>query len=395
MKRLYTYLKDIWYTFCLELHRIFNDTGVLVIFFAAGLLYPLLYSSIYHKNNLEDVPVAVVDEDDSADSRRFINKLDATPDVKVAYHCVTMSEAEKLFRQHKVHGVIYFPNDYSSKLANLEQAYMSLYCDMSSFLYYRSVYMGTNFVMLDEMKSIGIKRYNLKGMNGEDAAKLVEALPYEGVDLFLSSQGFSCFLLPAILILILHQTLVIGVAMLCGTAYEEGKHFLPKRLRHRGVHRVVLGRSTAYLVIYAGLAAYGMILIPHLFHLPQMASVTTLFYFALPFLLATTFFALTIGNFIRNRETGVIYLAPLTVILLFISGFAWPQSNVPLFWQWVGYIFPSTFAIKGYVSINTMGATLAQIRPLLVGLWVQAGAYFLTAILAIKWSRSRRMSRIN
>lgn len=395
MNRLFNYLKDIWYTFCLELHRIFSDTGVLVIFFAAGLIYPPLYSSIYHKNNLEDVPVAVVDEDDSVDSRRFINKLDATPDVKVAYHCVTMDEAEKLFRKHKVHGIVYFPNDYSRKLANLEQAYMSLYCDMSSFLYYRSVYIGTNFVMLDEMKSIGLKRYSLKGMNGEDASKLVEAIPYEGVDLFLPSQGFSSFLLPAVLILILHQTLVIGVAMLCGTAYEEGKRFLPGKLRRYGVHRVVIGRSLAYLVIYAGLSVYGLVLIPHLFHLLQMASLTTLFYFILPFLMATTGFALTIGNFIRNRETGIIYLAPLTVILLFISGFAWPQSNIPEFWQWVGYIFPSTFAIKGYVSINTMGATLAQIRPLLIGMWVQAGVYFLTSIFALRWSRSRRLSRIN
>lgn len=377
-------LKDIWYVLCLELSRIFSDTGVIVIFFVAGLLYPILYNLIYDKNNLTDVPVAVVDQDSSSDSKRFINKLDATPDVKVAYHCVNMDEAEELFRQHVVHGIVYFPSDYSHHLANLEQATLSLYCDMSSFLYYRSTYMGVNFVMLDEMKNIELHRYNALGMNGEDALKMVESLPYEGVTLFSPSDGFSSFLMPAVLILILHQTLLFGILMLSGTAYEEGKVYVPDNLRRNGVRRVVIGRALAYLLIYIGLSVYGLILIPHIFHLPQTADIATLAGFILPFLLAAIFFSITIGCFIRNREIGLVLLAPLTIIMLFISGFSWPTCNMPAFWQWASYLFPSTFGIQAYIGINTMGDTLAQVRPQIFGLWVQAGIYFLTATIALR-----------
>ena len=49
MKNTYakTWIKDFWGIFCHELRQIFSDSGVLLIFLVAGLVYPLLYNVVY------------------------------------------------------------------------------------------------------------------------------------------------------------------------------------------------------------------------------------------------------------------------------------------------------------------------------------------------------------
>ena len=66
-----------------ELKRIFADSYVLIIFLLGGLIYPLIYGLVYHGATVDEMPVAVVDLSQSSDSRRFIQKLDATRELDI------------------------------------------------------------------------------------------------------------------------------------------------------------------------------------------------------------------------------------------------------------------------------------------------------------------------
>ncbi len=57
-----------------EFKRIFGDRGVVLIFFVAGLAYPLLYNGLYKNEVVYELPVAVVDLSQSAESREFIKR---------------------------------------------------------------------------------------------------------------------------------------------------------------------------------------------------------------------------------------------------------------------------------------------------------------------------------
>lgn len=391
MSKFKRILEDVGSVFTMEIKRIFTDSGVILIFFVAGLLYPVLYNVIYYRENILNVPVAVVDDANCEASRRFIYKANATPEVNVVYHCTNMIEAKKLMEQRKVNGIFYFPNDYGERLAHNEQAFLDVYCDMSSFLFYKSVFMGTNFTMLDEMKNIQIQRYAEQGITGEAAEQLVETIPYDDVKLFCPGGGFTSFLIPALLILVIHQTMFFGIGMLSGTAREENNelYYLPVRLRKNSVYRIIIGRALAYFVIYTFLISVDLVLVPRMFGIPHIGRMGDLYLFFLPFLLATIFFCMTASVFVRNRETGIVTMVFFSVILLFLSGFAWPESNMPAFWKYFSYIFPSTHGIQGYIRINSMGANLNSVRFEYNFLWILAGFYFLTATFSLRYVNYR------
>lgn len=389
-------VKEAGWVFAYEMKRIFSDPGVLVIFILATVAYPILYNCIYWKDTIENVPVAVVDMSHSPESRDFLHKWGACPDVKLEYFCTSMQEAERLMRDQKVHGIIYFPSDYATAInSGLEQAHISLYCDMSSFLYMKAVYLSCNQVMLESMRNIQIDRYQAMGYDSEFAWSLVQDAPYTETALFCPTGGYAAFLIPAVLMLILHQTLLFGICMLGGTAREENNelYILPGRRRSVSVLRIILGRSAAYFVLYMALGALTLIGVPRWFGLPHIGDPMDVLRFLVPYLLAVIYFSMCVSVFTRNRETGMVMLISSTLIFLFIAGVSWPQQMLPKAWLYLSYIFPYTWGVHGFLHINSMGATLAGTGREYYALWILAAAYFLIACILL-WILGRREMRL-
>ncbi|MBQ7530307.1 MAG: ABC transporter permease [Paludibacteraceae bacterium] len=374
-------VQDTWNVFTDELKRIFRDPGVVVIFFVATLAYPVLYNFIYWKDNIGNVPVAVVDMSKSSESRAFLHKWNATPDITIKHYCTSMAEAEQLMRAQKIHGIIYFPSDFAECLnTGMKTAHISLFCDMSSFLYMKAVYLSCNRVMLEDMNRIQVDRYEAMGYDKQFSWQLVQAAPYTETALFCESGGYASFLIPAVLMLILHQTLLFGICMLGGTAREENKELflLPGHKRGYSVLRIVFGRSAAYFLIYYALASVVLLGVPRLFGLPHIGDPTAILKFIVPYLLAVIFFSMSVSVFTRNRESGMVILISSSLIFLFIAGVSWPQQMLPDAWRYLSYAFPFTWGVHGFLHINTMGATLETTAREYTALWIMAGSYFLT-----------------
>lgn len=391
-------MNSVFYICQKELKAVFKDQGVLIFFLLVPLAYPLLYAFIYTGEVVREVPAAVVDMNKSTLSREFIRKVDATPDVKIQSHCADMEEAKSLLKESKVYGVIYIPESFSSDINKGIQTQVTLYCDMSGMLYYKAILTASTEVSLKMNKAIKAKRAG----NTTDRQDEISATPitYEAVNLFNPQAGYASFLLPAVLILIIQQTLLLGVGLSAGTARENNRFrdLVPLSRQYQGTLRIVLGKSSAYFIIYAIVSAYILCVVPKIFSLVQIAQAGTLAAFILPYVLSCIFFAMTCSIFIHHREACMMIYVFTSVPLLFISGVSWPGSAIPEFWRVISWLFPSTFGINGYIAINSMGATLDQVLPEFRALWIQTGVYFLTTCIVyrrqIMLSRSHAMERL-
>lgn len=307
LDRMSDSLKEVIVITVEEFRHILKDPGVLIILIAASLVYPPLYNSIYKNEVLTDVPIAVVDQCHTSGSRELLRHLDATPDLKIAAYYPTMKEAKNAFDRQCVHGIICIPADYSDKINHKEQATISMYSDMSSFLYYRAMMAGTNMAVLDQGDKIRLDRLNQEGVTGQSATITASPLPYSSNILFNGGAGFASFLMPAILILIIHQTLFFGIGMQAGTIREENRyHLLVPANRKRNILQIIFGKATCYFSLYILLSVYILGVIPRLFGLPHIGNFMDIMWMMIPFLLATIFFSMTFSIFVRNRETGLV-----------------------------------------------------------------------------------------
>lgn len=387
-------LLDVCHICMCELRQIIKDEGVLIFFILVPLLYPLLYAWIYNGQFVREVPVAIVDNSKTNESRKFIRLIDASPDVKVLTNSLNMEEAKKTVNNQHTFGIIYIPSDFSNKIMRGEQATVSVYCNMSIMLYYKAIFQTVSAVA-GEMNT-EIQAAASGSITNRDAEIATKPLDFDEIPMFNSSGGYADFIIPGVLILILHQTLLLGIGLSAGTARENNsnKELVPTGAQYNRPFYIVLGKAMCYFTIYLLMAAYVTMLVPHLFGLVQIPHFTDLMALIVPFILATIFFGLMLSCLVRYRENVLLLVVFTSVPLLFLSGISWPQSAMPGAWQSVAMLFPSTFGVRGFVRLNTMGATLADIRTEYIALWVQTIVYFLAACLVYRYqviTRDKKM----
>lgn len=379
MNKFFNILCDTCYICLQELKNVFRDQGVLIFLVVVPLAYPLLYSWIYNNEVVREVPVAIVDLSHSHTSREFTRMIDASPDTRVALRCNSLDEARQRIGRGDAYGVVYFPEDFQTKLNRMEQTHVGVYCDMSIMLAYKAIFQTCVAIQGELNSRIQVK---LSG-NYTDRENEITTRPldFQEVPIFNNTAGYGNFIIPGVLMLIIQQTLLLGVGMAAGTAREKNNYgfLVPLHRRYRGVMRIVWGKAMAYLMIYVVMAAYLLCAVPYFFNFISLVTVSQLALFSLPYLLSCIFFSMTLSAMMRYRENVMLLVVFSSVMLLFMSGVSWPQSNIPAFWQGVSCLFPSTFGIRGFVRMNSMGATLTDVSTEYRALWIQTIVYFVLA----------------
>ena len=359
--------------------QVFKDEGVLIFFILVPLLYPLLYSWAYNNEVVQDAPVVAVDQSHSSLSRDFLRRCDGTQGVKIVAYAADMEEAKEVMRQQGARGIIFIPSEFSDQLNRMEQTHVSIYTDMSGILYYKQILITTTNISLDlgaDLQLMKLGNYTTR----EDEISTAP-LQYEDIPMFNPAGGYGSFLLPAVLVLILQQTLILGIGLSAGTAREENKHeaLIPISRHYNGIFRIVFGKSICYFMIYAVIGSYITMVIPLLFHFPQLLHLKDLVAIMIPYLLACIFFGMTLSAMVRYRENVILLIVFTSLPLLFLCGISWPGSAIHGAWKGISYLFPSTFGVNAFVKMNNMGALLNDVHFEYRALWLQTGAYFFTA----------------
>ena len=379
------YLADVLYIWRKEMALVFRDEGMVIFLIVVPLGYPLLYSWIYNNESLHEVPVAVVDQSHSKLSRQFIRDCDASPDVHVLFYAEDLDEARSLVSRQLVKGIYLIPTDFSKRINRGEQGTVSVYCDMSLMLAYKCIYQTAMVESVRLGAGINIKKAG-NFTNHEDAIT-AQPLAVEDVAMFNPSGGYGSCILPAVLMLILQQTLALGIGMSAGTARERNRngHLIPDDDPHfRGSYRIVWGKALCYIMISAVTSTYLALAVPRMFSFPHLANQWDLFLLLIPYILASIFFGMAVSCIVRYRENVMLIMVFVSVPLLFLTGVSWPQSSIPGAWQGVSWIFPSTFGVRAFIRVNSMGANFNQILPEIRILWIQAAAYLGFACLVYR-----------
>ena len=379
------HLTDVLYIWREELKQVIKDEGVLMFLVIVPLGYPLLYSWIYNNESLHEIPVVVVDQSHSALSRQFINDCDASSDVHIAYYAEDLDEARSLVSRQLVRGIYFIPSDFATRVSRGEQGTISVYCDMSLMLAYKAVYQ-TAMVEAGRLGA-GLNIKKSGNYTKREDAITAQPLAVDDVTMFNPSGGYGSCVLPAVLMLILQQAIALGIGMAAGTARERNRNgqLIPTDDPHyRGAYRIVWGKALCYGMIGAVAAAYLSMAVPCMFSFPQLANGWTLLAMLLPYTMASVFFGMTVSCLVRYRENVMLLMVFVSVPLLFLTGVSWPQSSIPGAWQGVSWIFPSTFGVRAFIRINSMGATVSQILPEIRILWIQAAIYLGMACLVYR-----------
>lgn len=384
----FAYAAKVWRR---EFYLVTHDAGALIFFVLLPLFYPVVYTVIYNPEVVRELPVAVVDNSRTAESRQLVRMMDATPAIKLGGYAANLQEARQWMAEKDVFGVVVIPEDYARKIGRGEQTVVNFYSDMSLLLRYRTFVSALTDVQLATGAQIRQELMNDTGMSLAEGSGSGSPINNEAYFLGDTEQGFASFIIPGIVVLILQQSMLLGITLLGGTASE-------RRRRNRGIDPMaipgapasatVIGKAMCYTVIYLPLAIYILHFIPEWFNLPHEGSAVDYLLFIFPMLVASSFLGLALCRFVKEREMAFLLIVFTSVLLLFLSGLTWPRYAMSDLWRWVGDCIPVVWGVEGFIRINSNGATLGENATPFYWLWGLSAVYFILA-----WLYTRSITR--
>lgn len=375
-----------------ELRAIATNRGAFMVLGIAALLYAFFYPLPYMPQVAREMPVVVVDQDRSAMSRQLIRMADAADQVDVVDIVHSEREAEQRLLLGKAYGVFVIPANFERDILRGERVIVGIYGDASYFLVYSQIAMGLAQATGTMSAGIEIRRLQASGYGESAAYDRRDPLPLQVFPLYNETGGYGDYVVPAVLILILQQTLLVGIGVLGGSRREDeddttiapaGQRFRPNLRRAWQNTQMMLGRALAYIGIYSIHIAIYLLVVYRVFDFPQRGNIADIYVFLLPFLLAVIFMGMALASLFRERETAIQILLFSSLPAVFISGFSWPPEALPRWLHTLAATLPSTAGIDGYLRLNQLGATLYQVKGTWMHLWALAGVYFVLALVLI------------
>ena len=363
-----------------EWRRVLGTKSAFTLLFLAPLVYGVYYPQPYLNQILRKLPIAVVDNDLSDLSRQIVETLDASGTLSVTVRARTLVEARAAIDRGKAFAAVEIPVDTERDVLKGITAHIPIFADATYLFIFRSTASGV-------ATAIGALTSELvsRGARSDGSlvkAKLASLSPADVLlqPIFNPVGGYASYVVPAAFVLILQQTLLIGSAMLTGTALAGG----------RGAFAGVFGRGVAHLTIYLPVLALYLIVLPRFYGFSTLGHLPQLFALATVFLLATSFMGQAIGAWFTRPENATLLLLATSLPQFFTAGFAWPREAIPEAATALGRIFPADSAIDGLVRINQLGASIWEVAHDWLALWCLALAYFALAVISAFAVRRRQ-----
>ncbi len=361
-----------------EVRGALRDPGALLVLVGAIVLYAFFYPIPYRREVLREVPVAVVDLDRTPLSRTLVRLADAHELVRVSARPSSFAEAEALVRSGRAGGVLGIPEGLERDVKRGAPATVGVLADATYFLVYRQVLTGLAEATATLSAGIEVRRLEAQGLPEERARAFRDPVPLVSRPLFNPAEGYATYVVPAVLVLILQQTLLIGIGL---RGVPDLSRLGDGPLLARAAASVS-GRTAAYVALYALHALFYFGVVSHLFGFPVRGRALAAAGLVLPFLLATSFLGLALSVLFTRREAAIQTLLFTSLPAVFLAGFSWPPEALPGWLRLAARAIPSTSAIPALLRVNQAGASLGHVRYDLAVLWGLAAAFFALAVLA-------------
>ena len=355
----------LWQLIKTELRSVMTNPVVVLTVFGGVVFYSFLYPLPYAQQTPREQPIAIVNLDGSQTSLTLERMVDATPQVKVVTRLHTIADAKQAFLNREITGFLVIPEHFYKDLMLGSSPTLAYAADASYFLVYGTVVEGLAQAGGTLGAQVKVSKMVIDGVPLSMASHDYSAIKLNMKPTFNPTMGYIEYVVPAVFVLILQQTLIMAIGLQTGTQ-RHGRGYWSQV----PTGALLFARTLVFVAIYYLLSAYYFGFSFERLNVNHIANAGELLTLLLPFLLGCCGLGLWLGYLLPRRELVTLVVLVSSMPLIFLAGFIWPVESIPAPLLWFADLSPSTWAIKGFLALNQMGATWQQVAKHWTALWV-------------------------
>ena len=373
----------------------YTDPAAILLLVVAGVLYAFYYPTPYIYQTVSKVPVAVVDLDNTAMSRDLIRMASAAQQIEVKSIYAEMNEAEAAMAREEIFGFMVIPENMEKDIRAKRPVSVNIFTHGAYVMLHGAIGTAFSTCALTVGATNKVKQIALgKKVPSAKAIAMRDPIPISIQTMFNSSGSYSNYVVPSVLVVILQQSLIIGICVLGGSRAHRRfrKKFRDSPVENETAEYRYFGRALAYFLHYCSFILFYHCIIYNLFDFPRRGELLPMMVFSLVFLASVINLGMVVSQVFLRRESSMQLFLYLSIPILFLANFSWPSYLMPQWMVSISYILPSTFAVPAWLSIEQMGADIYEVAPKLYQLAIQAVVYL---VLGLVLTRARDKAKID
>ena len=334
------YLRDIWQVAKREckILRVNRIYGICMIIFP--LLAMVFFTTLMDEGLPEDMPVGVVDLDNTSTSRGLIRRLDAFQSSHVVAHYPSVSEARRAIQENQIYAFLYIPKGTTDELLSSRRPKISYYYNMGSVM--------SGSLLMKDLKTIsnlgsaavGQATMRAKGYTPEQISAFLQPIRIDLHQIANPWTNYNAYLSTVFVagIMMLFIFLISAYSLGMELKFGRGKEWL--KIADDNIVVAILGKYLPQAVIWLTLIfVYEFYLFGYL-HFPHLGDVWDLILLGLLEVLASIGFGIFAFGLMPSLRMSMSVCSLWAVLSFSLAGSAFPVMGMDGPIQSLSWLFP-------------------------------------------------------
>lgn len=327
-----------------QYRKIFRDRVYLSLTVFAPVLSLVLLASIYSNEILRDLPVAILDNDNSALSRKIAFYLDASASLKNEFTLHSIDEVEELIKSGKIEAAIVIPSNLEKDVKKGNKTSITVIKNSFNLVTSNVILKETSTILSTVSAGINIKKFTAKGNSNAKAQALANPVNVISNPMFNTNYSYIKFLVPGITLFFIQMSLMIAGVMSFNTKrfgiFEGTNGYVSRILAHLSF--AVIFQTIAFGVIFP------------LYNLEFTGYLPQLILLFLVFSAASYLPGTAVSLFVPDLQNASEYVMFFNTPAFIFSGLTFPIWAMPLLHRIFSEIIPLTHFLEVFLGIGYM-----------------------------------------
>lgn len=342
-----------------EFHLFWNNKVLRMIVIGAPIFYGILIGSVYSKGKVTGLNVIVVDEDHSSMSQKAIQMMEDNETIEVAAIYSSEMDLNQSIIEHNATAIVFIPKDFQKNVYTKRYPEIVTVINTSNILTANYTSNALQYCLMSLKAGVEMETLKKQGMPESIAQTQYEPFKTTFIKKYNKASNYLYFFLPGILITVLQQVILLGLALSFASEFENNT-FKDLALRSRSALQLMLVKVLPYLII-----SFGMWLLYYLFtwvyKIPFSENLGLLTLTGGIFVAAVSFIGILVSIILPNQLKATEILMVIATPSFILSGYTWPREQMPTLIQYFADVIPTTHYLEIFKVLTIEGGSFQQI----------------------------------
>lgn len=327
-----------------EFKLFWNNKILRILFIGAPVLYGILLGFVYNKGKVTDLPIIVVDQDQSMLSQQMVEMFTENEVLDVQRILFSQDNLTQYTIEDQAACVVIIPKGFEKEIMVKRYPEVTTIVNTSNVL--TANYASSAIQLTLGTLKAGIEIEALKKQGIPEAIAVTQYEPFKTtfIKKHNRSTNYMYFLWPGVLATVLQQVLLLGLALSFSSEFEKGT-FRELAKLCPSTFKLIAVKVLPYLIMSLGIWVL-YLLFGLYFKMPLSEKLIPLTFVTGFLVISVSFIGILFSILIPNQLKATEVLMVIATPSFILSGFTWPLSQMPGWIQGIAQVIPLTHYLQ-------------------------------------------------